>query len=336
LFLARARPQDPYQIWQVEYPGGEGRRITNDSNDYRYLDIASDGGFILASKEKTFFNLWSIPTADPSHARQLTFSSELRYGDRGISWAPDGKHLVYTLVENNIEGNIWKMNVETLEKQQLTFDEHQINWHPRVTFDGRSVIFTSNRGHGTHIWQMDIDGGNLQQITDGASEGFSNISADGKWLIYASPAWNPDALWKRSMTDGEPPVKLLAGAAGSNSISPDGRHLIVSYKTVDEDGRLEYKYGLMGLEPTEKPEDLAFNPYLGAIAWKPDSSGFYYITDQGINLNNIWFYDLRTRAHRQITDLNDRMSGLSLSPDGNALATARGETISNTLKISGF
>jgi hypothetical protein len=72
------------------------------------------------------------------------------------------------------------------------------------------------------------------------------------------------------------------------------------------------------------------------MAWRPDSGGFYYIADQGINLNSIWFYDLKTRAHRQITDLNDRMSGLSLSPDGNVLATARGETISNVFKISGF
>jgi Tol biopolymer transport system component/DNA-binding winged helix-turn-helix (wHTH) protein len=336
VFLAREKANEPFQIWKVSYPSGEGRRVTNDAHDYRYLNVSPDGEFVLTTQEKTFFNLWSISTADPNEARQLTFSSELQHGDRGISWTPDGKHLVYTLVENGVDSSIWRIDVDTLEKRQLTFDQHRINWYPSVTPDGQFVIFTSNRERGTHIWEMDIRGGNLRQITDGIGEAFSNISADGKWLIYASPAWAPEALWKKSLTSEEPAVKLLTNAAGSNSISPDGNHIVVSYKAVGDHGKLEYRYGLMPLEWTEKPEDLGFNPYFGSMTWKQDSSGFYYIKDLGLNLNNIWFYDIRMKTHTQITDFNDRMSSLSLSPDGNHIATARGETISNIFKISGF
>lgn len=336
LFLAREKANEGFQIWQVDYPGGEGRRVTNDSHDYRYFSLAADARFILAAQERTYFNLWLIPPDKPDEARQLTFSSELQQGDRGISWTPDGKELVYTMVENTIDSNLWKINVETLEKRQLTFDNQHINWYPRVTPDGKSVIFSSNRQNGMHVWQVDLDGSNLRQITDGVGESFSNITADGKWLIYASPAWIPESLWKKSLTSDEAPVKLLSSVGGSNSVSPDGKYLVVSYKIASENGKIEYKYGLIPFEPTETPENIGFNPYFGAMAWKKDSRGFYYVKDLGANLNNIWYYDLRTKTHQQITNFDDRMLDLSLSPDGNTLATARGETVSNIFKISGF
>lgn len=216
MILAKEKPNDPFQIWKVDYPRGFGTRISNDAHDYRYLSIPTGGQFILATQERTFFNLWAIPVDDPAEARPLTFSWELLYGQQGISWTPDGEHLVYARTETPSETNIWKLNLQTLEQLQLTFDEQRTSWSPRVTPEG-SVIFSSNRAGGTHIWSMDLDGGNLRQITDGIGEGFSNISSDGKWLVYASPARGPESTWKKSLTTDEPDVKILDGAAGSNA-----------------------------------------------------------------------------------------------------------------------
>lgn len=337
IFLAREHSREPMQVWQVSYPSGDGKQLTNDAHDYGYFSISPDGEFLLTTQTKTFLNLWSIPVADPMQAKQLTYSSELRLGERGVDWTPDGKHLVYTRAENSVDANISKINVETFETHQLTFDERGINWYPRVMRDGSGVIFASNRKSGTHIWQMDLNGDDLRQITDGPGESFPSVTADGKWLIYASPAWEPDALWKRSLTDGlGEPLKILSTAAGSNSVSLDGGLIAVSYRSVTEKGKLEFKYGLVPAEPTEIPEALDFNPFFGAIAWKLDGNGFFYIKDQGRSLNNIWFYDLRSKNHRQITNFSDRMFSLALSPDGTTLATARGATVSNVFKISGY
>ncbi len=336
LFLAQEKPNGPFQIWQVSYPSGEGRKLTNDLHDYRYISIAPDGAFLLVTLERRFSNLWTIPVEDTSRPTQLTFSSELLHGDQGISWTPDGKDLVFTLLENHVDGNIWTINTETHERRQLTFDQGAVNWYPSVTPDGRSIIFSSNREGGTHIWQIDIEGNNLRQITEGDGESFSNISADGKWLVYASPAWAPEALLKRSLFSDEPTTRFSVRAGGSSSISPDGKHLIVSYKTEDEFGQLVYRYGLMSFAGDDTPKDLGFHPYKGAIAWKPDSSGFFYIKYLGKNLTNIWYYDLVSKTHRKIADFNDKIRSLSLSPDGSSLATARGEEISNVFKITGF
>ncbi len=335
VFLAKENSIDPYQVWMVDYPAGTGSRVTNDAHDYRFFSVPAGGGFILATQERTSLNLWSIPVADPGKAKQLTFSSEIQHGQRGIAWTPDGQHIVYTVNESPSDTNLWKLNIETLEKKQLTFDSRTMNWFPNVT-PGGSILFTSSRGKGTHVWTMDQDGGSLSQITHGISEGFSNATSDGEWLVYASPAWDPESLWKKSLTDSTEPIKLVSGAGGSNSPSPDGRQIVVSYKVKSDNGNLVYRYGLMPFAHGEQPEDLGFNPYLGAIAWTSDRPGFYYLRDLGMNLSNIWYYDLGDRSHSQVTDFDDQMFSLSLSPDGSTLATARGETVSNAFRIGGF
>jgi Tol biopolymer transport system component len=296
--------------------------------------VSPDGEFILATQEKTFFNLWTVSVNRGDLNRQLTSSSELRHGDKGIAWTPDGKYLVYSLMSSNAHGDIAKINVETGDVSRLTDDKQSLNLHPQVTPDGTSVIFTSTRDGGTHIWKMDLEGGSLSRLTDGVGESFSRISADGKWLYYASPAWNPEALWKRSLEGNGADVKILSSAAGSNAPSPDGRHIVVSYRSSSDDGEVVFKYGIVSHEPVSIPKELDFNPLYGAIAWKPDGSGFYYLKDQGRSLSNIWEYDLGSKEHKQITDLSGRMASLALSPDGSTLATARGETISNIFKIS--
>src|SRR5690606_25054323 len=291
VFLTKEHPTDPYQVWKVDFPSGAGSRITNDAHDYRYLSVAPSGQFILTTQQRDFSNLWTIPVDEPNAARQLTFSSELEHGSLGISWTPDGRHLVYTLADSHTYTNIWRLDTETLETRQLTFDSRKVNREPRITPDG-TIYFTSNRENGTHVWRMDMDGNNLEQVTHGLGEGFTNVSADGRWLTYAAPIALPTGLWRKSLTTESDDVKVLEDAAGSNAPSPDGEQVVVSYKAPGIGGSIAYRYGIKRLDESSELEDLGFNPKFGAVAWKPDGSGFFYMKDLGINLNNIWYYDL--------------------------------------------
>lgn len=334
--LVQEKPNLPLQVWQIAYPSGQARRITNDSNHYNFISSAPDGSFLMTTQERTFFNLWLISADNPAQLRQLTFSSELKHGIQGLEWTPDGKKIVYPLVEGLVNSNLWTIDVETLERRQLTFDQEAQHRYPNVTPDGNSVIFTSNRTGEWHIWQIDLDGKNLRQIVDDGGEFFPSITPDGKWLLYSTPGEKMDVFWKKSLNEESKPVKLRDHARATRAVSLDSKQAVVSYVITDGEEKAAYKYGIISLETGGEPEDLGFNPYFGAICWKKDGSGFYYVKDLGINLNNIWFYAPKTKTHNQITDFQDRMLSLDLSPDGKTLATARGSTVNNIFKVSRF
>src|SRR5262249_21613019 len=60
------------QIWLVTYPSGEARRITNDLNDYRSVNLSADSSTIVAVHNVCIANLWIAPNGEAAHARQLS------------------------------------------------------------------------------------------------------------------------------------------------------------------------------------------------------------------------------------------------------------------------
>ncbi len=83
------------QVYQISYPSGEARKITNDLNDYRDANLTADTGSMVTVQVNRVSNIWSAPDGDASHARQLTHGSNKYDGELGLQWTPDGK-IVYT------------------------------------------------------------------------------------------------------------------------------------------------------------------------------------------------------------------------------------------------
>ena len=40
--VGKDQPASSLQLWQLSYPGGEARRITNDLNSYEGVSVAAD------------------------------------------------------------------------------------------------------------------------------------------------------------------------------------------------------------------------------------------------------------------------------------------------------
>lgn len=336
LVLAREKASDPFQIWRLSYPDGEAKRVTNDLNDYRSISTFPDGARVVTTHERTFFNIWLVSTSAPGELRQLTFTTESRFADRGITWTPDSAKLIFTLVEDNIESNLWSLDIETLEKRQITFDDNRMNWFPRVTPDGRSVIFASNRTGAMHIWRSAPDGSGLRQLTDGKGEIWPNVTPDGKWLIYVTPSGLPETMERIPLNGRGQPVEIVRDAGGSTAIHPDGATAIISYRGRDADGSPEYKYGTIVLTPGAIPSELPFKPSISVDAWKSDGSGFYWV-DRGPSANNLHFFSVRDGTSRQLTQFEEmRIGEYALSPDQRTIAVSRGRTVSNVYQISGI
>ena len=329
--LVQEKPEMPLQLWHLAYPGGEAKPITNDDSNYTEFRLAPDSEFIIATKKRHPFNLQTFPIDNFENITELTNSTATKRGYMGVDWTPDGKNLVYVQIEGLMAGNIWKMNAATREMTQLTFDKGAWNEFPFVAPDGNSIVFSSNRNGAWHIWQMNKDGANLRQITNGAGEQHPRISPDGKWLFYVERK----ILWKQSLAGGEP-VKIFDNITPAD-ISPNGKYLVAGYYDVNETEKNQWKQILVPLESGGKPEILEFlSARLHSVRWNNEGTGLYFLSASE-TVSNIEFYSLSDKSIHRVTDFDSQqIHDFSIAPDGGTIAVGRGKKTNNIFKISGF
>lgn len=325
------------QFWHLSYPDGEATRITNDTNHYNEFTLSFDTKSIITSNKSEHSNLYLVPLDEPAKAKKLTSQTLGHFGLWGLDWTTDGKSLVFIKSEGRNDGNLWKINVETEEVQQLTFKEKVSDFSPKITPDGKSVLFSSSRSGKRHIWQIDLDGKNLRQITDTSSgEDYPEISNDGNWLFYTKLNSEKSEIWKKSLNGGDA-FKVLASAGSISKISPtEPGKMIAYYFDPNEKEKSPWKYVLFSHEAKNELRPLDFNPHNHSFTWKKDGTGVYF-AKVAVNQNNLWFYSIENDKSEQITNFTDqKIVNLSLSPDGKTVALARGNTIGNILQISGY
>jgi serine/threonine protein kinase/class 3 adenylate cyclase len=325
------------QVWYLPYPAGKVRKITNDFNNYVALSLTRDGESLAAVQTEYLVNIWVASPGEAPDSRQIT-SGTGGDGFWGISWTPDGR-IVYTSRTSG-SSDIWMMDADGGNRKPLS-RPGGYDALPRVSPDGRYVVFTADRGTGTHVWRMDIDGGNQKQLTSAADwEFFPDCSPDGKWVVYLSVSRmvGPTTVWKVSI-DGGDPVQLThrnegfadLGSEGP-SISPDGK-MIAFYSETSPS-----KYGIVVI-PFEggsplKTFDIALpRRHSGKIHWTRDSRALTYVKDEDGG-SNIWSQPIAGGAQKRLTDYKSgHIFAFDWSRDGKQLTMARGVVNSDVVLI---
>src|SRR2546421_5432970 len=166
-------------IWMVSTQGGEVKRFTMGpanthspswSPDGRWLAFVSEREGEAAGKDgkeqkkhgKGKAQVWLIP-ADGGEARQLTF---MQHGASDPVWSPDSKRLIFSAA-------VGPADEETEDGQPLP----KVRVIDRLFYRLDGVGFIHE--HRRHLFLMDIEGGEPQQLTDGDWD-------DG------DPVWSPD------------------------------------------------------------------------------------------------------------------------------------------------
>ena len=324
------------QLWHLSYPDGKATRITNDTNDYRDFKLSFDTNSIFVVNKSQFYNLFTISLEDRSEIRQLTNQTLATFGLWGMDWTKDGKHIVYVKSEGIADGNLWKMNLETLKSEQITFDINLQNRYPNITPDGKSVVFSSNRAGNRDIWQIDLDGKNLQQITNLKKvANYPEISKDGKWLFYHIPGVGSPELWKKPLKGGTP-EKILVNAGGHSRVSPIDSSKIIAYHYDPNEEKKPWKYVLFSHDSKGELRQLNFDSQDHSFEWNNDGTGVYF-PNKSRSQNNLWYLPIKENKAKQITNFSDQIIiNLSLSPAGKTIAFSRGISTSNIVKISSF
>lgn len=322
------------QIWVVNYPDGELRRITNDLSGYRNLNLALRDKTLVTVQSEVRSNLWVVDVENPDNARAITGDPVSQNGYKGVDWTPDGR-IVYTSTANGSQ-NIWITNSDGSQSRQLTADSSDTDHFPSVSMDGSHIVFASSKSGPGRIWRIDMDGRNLTELSRGELDLKPNCSADGNWIVYSSESYGKRVIVKLPLFGGTAQEQVLTDKFSDFPvISPDNSLIACLYQ---EAASLPLRMALLpfaGGAPVRLLDLPNTHPWPN-VRWRPDGRALSYL-DPLDNSSNIWIFPLDGGARGKLTNFHaEQIFAYSWSRDGRYLVCARGTIYRDVVMISNF
>jgi len=323
-------PNAPVQIWNLSYPDGPARRITNDLNDYVDLDVTADSSVLVTVLRELRSNLWLDSGSTASQSKQIGFSAATQEGLFGLTWTAEGRIAYASLATGRRE--LWVMGADGSHPRQLTSDaDLQFFSSPSSCPDG-TILYASGVYGSANIWRIDSDGGNRKQLTQGGTNGAPSCSPDGKWAVFNASHGGDYALWRVPIQGGTS-EQLTNYASSYPSVSPDGNW--VAFNDYAQPGAT--RIGVIpfaGGQPV-RTFDFTASGFAGypIIHWTQDGRNLTYIRDlKGVS--NLWAQPLDGGPPKQLTDFTaGQIFNFAWSKDGHQLALARGSQTSDVVLI---
>ncbi|MEQ8525826.1 S9 family peptidase [Gracilimonas sp.] len=146
------------------------------------------GGYV----DEGYTHLYVIPS-EGGAPRKLTSGD---YDHGSPSWAPDGKHIIYTADKSedaDMDPNneqIYLLNIETGEETQIT-DKRGPHNNPKISPDGKLIAYTGYEDQflgyqQSELYIMNMNGSNLRNISEDFDQDISSITwaNDSKSLFF--------------------------------------------------------------------------------------------------------------------------------------------------------
>ncbi len=190
-FTSLSEPNNQ-DIYVMSADGTSIRQLTTDPARDMFPDWSPDGNqIVFVSYRAGGIRELFVMEADGSHQRQLT-SNQAEY-TQWEQWSPVADQIAYIFHSNleNQGGRIFVIGATGAGLRQITpeagpLGETDLAWAP----DGKKLYFVSNRSHYVEIWEINLDGSGLRQITNfhGANQvnltHSLRVSPDGKRLAF--------------------------------------------------------------------------------------------------------------------------------------------------------
>ena len=319
----------PGQVWELSYPSGEYRKITNNLNGHYSVSITTDGKAIVTGELYSRTAVWVSPDLKPENAKQVMPAT----GDTwGLSWTPDGR-IVYVSDQSGA-AEVWIMDADGANARQLTNDRI-FKAVPFVSPDGKYIVYTSSQNNG-QIVRINIDGSNPLVLTKATGADNPHISPDGKWVIYSAYVAGPMKVMRVPIDGGEEQV-ITSYFAEEPRYSNDGTRFacfVLDQKTQEWNNLAIVP--AEGGEPIAKfPVPIETNQSRGPV-WTPDDKAITVVVASG-ERQNLWLQAVDGGPTRQMT--NVPLPGISrraYSYDGKRIALVRGEGTGNAIMITNF
>ena len=229
----------------------------------------------------------------------------------GVSIDRSGRAIV--AAQRYDERRVWVGEVGALEQARSITPEPNVyrfaNWTP----DGR-IVYDALDNSQPHVWIMDADGKNRQQLTpNDSSDKHPDVSADGRFIVFTSNRNGHDQVWRMN-NDGSNQV-LLADVEGTTTtprFGPDGQTVYFYWTRGNETvlGRVAVTGG-----------DVSEMPRFSDAEWEmsPDGSRVaYVIREHGAGRNNLAILRLDSPTPEMILDSSPNYL-LKWRPDSGAV-----------------
>jgi len=244
----------------------------------------------------------------------------------GLEFSADGKSVYFV---SNMSGqfNLWRVSIDCGWPTQLTaFTDDTVRTVGVSPGDGSVVFCADHDGDEFHqVYLVDAGGGWAEKITDDAQvqhfvDGGS-FSPDGSKLAYAANARRPTdmEIWVRDLESGD--VRPVFGEglfSFPGGWSPDGTKLLA----IDLRSNSDTSIHVIDLETgdaqeaTPHDEEGIYTPG----PWKPDGSGFYFLSDEGREFRGIAFYDVASGSYEWVDTPEHDVEEVAASRDGRIFA----------------
>jgi Tol biopolymer transport system component len=154
--------------------------------------------------------------------------------------------------------------------RQLTFMANSLTGSPTWSPDGKRIAFDSRPEGQPEIFVMNIDGTNLERLTDEPREDVvPRWSRDGKWVYFGSNRSGSWQLWKIP-PDGGKPVQITKMGGFAALEGPDDEWIYYA--------RGRSVSGLWRVRPDGTGEELVTDQLRAGCwgHWTPSSAGIYF------------------------------------------------------------
>lgn len=224
------------EIWAMDYDGSNQRRVSNLHADAKDPALSADSRLlayrVLETRPGEKTPSWQIVMQSIETGRLLRFDNPAAPTNSTPDFTPDGKRILFSSTLTDW-AQIYIANLDGSGRRRLT-NIDAIDVSPRVNpKTGADVLFISGRSGKQQLWRMDIDGGNLDMLTNGEGE-------------VANPCWGPDGrlvafAWTQGFEIGgfnlfvmdianRKPVQITkdSGVNENPWFAPDGLHIVYS------------------------------------------------------------------------------------------------------------
>jgi len=336
LLVVRESNSDIRQIWQYFPAGEEWRRVTNDNNSYKLINLTRDGKTIITTQESRLAAIWlaDAPLPDAPAAGKKSpmigrdsfhqITDSISNFDR-IGWLADG-HLMYSMNESGREA-VFTINADGTNARQITSGEDGIWIAPSVSGNGRNVSFLSTREGSKQVWRIDADGKNPAKLTDADSFVMSaHILRDNSSLIYAVYKGDDVVLVKQT-ADGQK-RQLTEVDTGFWAVSPDEK--LLAAVLLDKNTK-KYHVEVRNLDDGKTLKTFEIMPKR-QIVFTPDGKNLAYDVANA-DVSQIMIQPLDGEAY-QLTDFQmDMVFNFGWSADGKRLAVIRGRQLIDAVQL---